>query len=137
MRGSNFAVMGFTLNTLLKYGTDRDTIVAEIKSELLLKITNLIETQFYDRTQGSGLNNLENEMISEDQLILLGTQIVTAVADYSATVGDDRKVITSQNWVSAEQSNDGILLIQIYFLLFTDLRDNPTNLDSISKAFSL
>ena len=137
MHGSNFAVMGFTLNTLLKYGTDRDTIVAEIKSELLLKITNLIETQFYDRTQGSGLNNLENEMISEDQLILLGTQIVMAVADYSATVGDDRKVITSQNWVSTEQSNDGVLLIQIYFLLFTDLRDNPTNLDSISKAFSL
>lgn len=137
MRGSNFAVMGFTLNTLLKYGTDRDTIVAEIKSELLLKITNLIETQFYDRTQGSGLNNLENEMISEDQLILLGTQIVMAVADYSATVGDDRKVITSQNWVTAEQSSDGVLLIQIYFLLFTDLRDNPTNLDSISKAFSL
>lgn len=129
--------MGFTLNTILNYGESRDTLVAEIKAELLLRITNLLESQFFDRTQGGGLDNLENEMISEEQLIVLGTQLVTTVADYSAGVPDERKVITSQNWINIELDTSGNLVILLYFLLYTDLQNNPENIDSISKVFSL
>jgi hypothetical protein len=129
--------MGFTLNTILNYGESRDTLVAEIKAELLLRITNLLESQFFDRTQGGGLDNLENEMISEEQLIVLGTQLVTTVADYSAGVPDERKVITSQNWITIELDTSGNLVILLYFLLYTDFQSNPENIDSISKVFSL
>ena len=125
----------FTLNTLLDYGVDRTTLVAEIKAELLLRLTMLIETQFFDLTNGSGLAGLENEMIPHDALVVLGTLLVTAVADYSNSVPDNRKVVTSQDWVNMEQDNEGNLVLQMYFVLYTDMQ-NPV-FEDISKIFNL
>lgn len=91
--------MGFTTSTLLDYGASRDTLVAEIKAELLLMLVGILNSQFFDRTKGVGIKNLENEMISLQELTVLSIQIVQAFAEYSESVGYERKIVVSQDWV--------------------------------------
>ena len=76
--------MAFSTTTLLEYGVTRDTLIDEIKAELLIVITSAVNSQFFDRTKGVGVNNLENEMISVEELIILKVHLLLAISDYSS-----------------------------------------------------
>jgi|JI9StandDraft_1071089.scaffolds.fasta_scaffold152900_2 hypothetical protein len=128
--------MGFTTSTLLDYGASRDTLVAEIKAELLLMLVGILNSQFFDRTKGVGIKNLENEMISLQELTVLSIQIVQAFAEYSESVGYERKVVVSQDWVLLDLNTDGELIISCYFILLSDVETNA-EVQALSKVFKL
>ena len=128
--------MGFTTTTLLEYGASRDTLIAEIKAELLLMLVGILNSQFYDRTKGVGIKNLENEMISLQELTVLSIQIVQSFAEYSEAVSYDRKIVISQDWVLLDLNTDGELIISCYFILLSDIEANA-EVKALSKVFKL
>ncbi len=128
--------MGFTTTTLLEYGASRDTLIAEIKAELLLMLVGILNSQFYDRTKGVGIKNLENEMISLQELTVLSIQIVQSFAEYSEAVSYDRKIVISQDWVLLDLNTDGELIISCYFILLSDIEANA-EVQALSKVFKL
>lgn len=105
----------------------------EIEGDLTLCLLTPTRSMFYFRSHGSDISEFENKPISVVTKMLLGYNVVKAIANMNSTTSDgsdghrDRRVITSQNEVQI-QSDGQDVNIQVGYLPMYDV-DNRGQLD--------
>jgi hypothetical protein len=101
-------------STLINYGENQNTILDEIRKDLRMFLSRNLGSQFFGRSAGAGLADLENEPSNEIMSIIKRVQIVETILSYNNTVPGEKQVLVSQETVNLNFSKGGELEILIY-----------------------
>lgn len=104
------------------YGDSTSALDKEIRRDLLREIVTTVGTRPFARSDGLGLDYLENETNAALQYTIYKFMVTSAVTRYNAKVTSDRQVITSQRFINIKEGNQpGEMLIDIYYIARKDL----------------
>lgn len=103
------------------YGDGEDRVEAEIKRDVLRTLETSLQSKFFSRSEGAGIESLENEKLSEVDFALYKFQIVNGLLSYNEKVSVDRQIIVSQDFVEIEEGpNPGEIVIKVLYFLARD-----------------
>lgn len=102
------------------YGEDSATIRAEIQQDLRREILTALGSRPFARSEGFGIESLENEIVSPESEVLIAFTMASAVGKYNDKVSADRQVITSQELITFDRTPRGSLTIRLYYYLAED-----------------
>lgn len=110
------------------YSSDFDDIVQQVNSDLTILLTQVVNSQFHDRTKGLGLDYLENEVVTIEEFIALKLNIINALISYNDSVNEDKKIIVSQDWIEADlqvdQNGLPAVRISVMYVLKKMIKEN-------------
>lgn len=120
------------------YGDDEENIEREVKKDILRTIGTSISSRFFDRSEGAGIETLENEILNPINLAMLKFQIVQGILKYNKDVAEDRQVIVSQEMVDITQNvNESELIIKVYYFMANDVHTAGTAPQEIAAAVAV
>lgn len=129
----NVLVEQYSFDSFLNYGEDKRNLDAEIKADIIKAINQSISSSMFNRSEGSGIELLENEDIGYEAFIVLSYQIALNIANYNNAVESDRQVLFSQEFVEISKgAGSGELYVNVRYLPLKNLSDVNSELNSVS-----
>ena len=123
----------YSLNTFLNYGESNATLDAEIKADVYRVIKQSVTSTFFNRSDGSGIELLENEGVTFESFILLTLQIVNNMSNYNATASADRQILFSQETIEITEGKfPGELYIYFRYLPQKNVSSGNSTFSSVS-----
>lgn len=120
------------------YGEDEDLIATEVKRDVTRLLQTVLQSRFFNRSEGAGIETLENEKLSETDFALYKFQIVNGLLTYNNTVTAERQIAVSQDLISIEEgSNPGELYIKVVFFLVKDANSSQPVPQEIAAALNV
>lgn len=115
----------YSINTFMSYGESELTLDEEIRADIIKAIKQAVTSTMFNRSDGSGIEFIENEVISVEAFIIMSHQVATNIANYNASAELKRQVAFSQEFIEVQTgSNPGEMYINIRYLPLKDARVN-------------
>ena len=120
------------------YGDSEDTIEYEIRQDVIRTLTTSLQSSFFARSAGAGIESIENERLSEVDFVLYRFQITNGLLTYNDTVAPERQIVLSQSMVEiTEGDSPAELVIRLAYILAKNVNQPNVTPTVISTLVNL
>lgn len=119
------------------YGDSEDRLEAEVKRDVQRTLETALQSRFFARTEGAGIESIENEKLSEVDFALFKFQIVNGLLSYNETATAEKQIIVSQDFIDIEEGpSPGELVIKVRFFMVRDANSSVIIPQEVAAAIN-